>query len=57
MQLPFSVGLVALSGGVHAQAPPAERSLTLPSDATLKVATDWTVTEVKDGLTLEDPEK
>jgi CubicO group peptidase (beta-lactamase class C family) len=57
VQLPFSVGLVALSGGVHAQAPPAERSLTLPSDATLKVATDWTVTEVKDGLTLEDPEK
>jgi hypothetical protein len=51
------VGLIALAGGVHAQAPPAERSLTLPSGATLKVATEWTVTEVKDGLTLEDPEK
>ena len=50
------VALVALSGGVHAQAPPAERSLTLPSCATLKVATDWTVTESKDGLTLGDPE-
>jgi hypothetical protein len=50
-------GLIALSGGVHAQAAPAERSLPLPSGATLKVASDWTVTEVKDGLTLEDPEK
>ena len=50
------VALVGLSGGVHAQAPPAERSLTLPSCATLKVATDWTVNESKDGLTLEDPE-
>ena len=38
-------------------APAAERNLTLPSGATLKVATDWTVTEAKDGLTLEDPEK
>ena len=34
------VGLIAFAGGVHAQAPPAERSLTLPSGATLKVATD-----------------
>jgi len=51
------VGLIAFSGGAHAQAPPAERSLTLPSGAMLKVAGDWTVTEVKDGLTLEDPEK
>jgi CubicO group peptidase (beta-lactamase class C family) len=51
------VGLIALAGGVHAQAPPAERNLTLPSGATLKVSTDWTVTELKDGLTLEDPEK
>ena len=50
------VALVGLSGGVHAQAPSAERSLTLPSCATLKVATDWTVTESKDGLTLGDPE-
>lgn len=40
-----------------AEAPPAERKLTLPSGATLKVATDWTVTQSKDGLTLEDPEK
>ena len=57
VQLPSSVGLIALSEGVHAQVPPAERSLTLPSGATLKVATDWTVTEVTDGLTLQDPEK
>ncbi len=51
------VALLALSGGVHAQVASAERSLTLPSGATLKVPTDWTVTESKDGLTLEDPEK
>jgi len=51
------VALLALSGSVHAQTAPAERSLTLPSGATLKVPTDWTVTESKDGLTLEDPEK
>ncbi len=51
------VVLVALTGGVHAQTPPAERSLTLPSGATLKVANDWTVTESRDGLTLEDPDK
>jgi CubicO group peptidase (beta-lactamase class C family) len=35
----------------------AERSLTLASGATLKIAADWTVTEVKDGLILEGPEK
>jgi hypothetical protein len=40
-----------------ADAPAAERNLTLPSGATLKVAADWMVTESKDGLTLEDPEK
>ena len=40
-----------------AEAPPAERKLSLPSGATLKVATDWMVTQSKDGLTLEDPEK
>jgi len=50
-------GLIALAGSVHAQAPPAERSLTLSSGATLTVATDWTVTELKEGFTLEDPEK
>jgi CubicO group peptidase (beta-lactamase class C family) len=37
--------------------PAAARPLTLPSGATLKVAADWTVTAVNDGLTLEDPEK
>jgi len=49
--------LLVMSGGVHAQVQDAERSLTLPSGATLKVASEWTVTERKDGLTLEDPEK
>jgi CubicO group peptidase (beta-lactamase class C family) len=44
------------AGDVHLQAPPAERSLTLPSGATLTIASDWTVTEVKDGLILEGPE-
>ena len=54
----FLVTLAALSGSVLAlaEAPSADRSLTLPSGATLKVATDWTVTELKDGLTLRDPE-
>jgi CubicO group peptidase (beta-lactamase class C family) len=40
-----------------ADAPAVEHNLTLPSGATLKVAADWMVTESKDGLTLEDPEK
>ncbi len=55
----YLLTLAALSGGIHtqAEAPPAESGLTLPSGATLKVATDWTVTELKDGLTLQDPEK
>ncbi len=53
----FFVTLIILSEGVHAQSSPAERNLTLPSGATLKVATEWTVTQSKDGLTLEDPEK
>ena len=51
------VAFLVMSGGIYAQSPPAERSLTLTSGATLKVSTDWAVTEVKDGLTLEDPEK
>ena len=48
---------VAPPAAAPAETPPAERHLTLPSGATLKVATDWTVTKSKDGLTLEDPEK
>jgi Beta-lactamase len=36
---------------------PADRQVTLPSGATLKVAADWTATAVADGLTLEDPER
>jgi hypothetical protein len=36
---------------------PADRLVTLPSGATLKVAADWRVTAVNDGLTLEDPER
>jgi CubicO group peptidase (beta-lactamase class C family) len=53
----FFVTLIVLSGGVHVQASRAERNLVLPSGATMTVATEWTVTERKDGLTLEDPEK
>src|SRR5437870_952324 len=34
-----------------------DRTVTLPSGATLKVAADWTVTTSTDGLILEDPEK
>ena len=34
-----------------------QQKLTLPSGATLNAANDWSVTEAKDGLTLEDPEK
>jgi CubicO group peptidase (beta-lactamase class C family) len=58
----FLLALVALSGGAlravrSSTEAPAERNLTLPSGATLKVAGDWKVTESKDGLTLEDPEQ
>jgi CubicO group peptidase (beta-lactamase class C family) len=48
---------VAPPAAAPAEAPPPERNLTLPSGATLKVATDWMVTESKAGLTLQDPEK
>jgi CubicO group peptidase (beta-lactamase class C family) len=48
---------IAASPNASAQAPPAERKVTLPSGATFKVASDWRVTELKDGLVLEDPEK
>ena len=34
-----------------------DRTVTLPSGATLKIAADWTVTASTDGLILEDPEK
>ena len=55
--------LVALAGctprptGTVTEGPPADRLVTLPSGATLKVAADWGVTALGDGLTLEDPEK
>ena len=53
------VTLVAWLGDIYvlAETPSSERSLALPSGATLKLASDWTVTESKDGMTLEDPEK
>ncbi len=53
------LALVATSSGAYAVAEeaPAERGLTLPSGATLKVAADWIVTELADGLRLEDPER
>jgi hypothetical protein len=34
-----------------------DRTVMLPSGATVKVAADWTVTASADGLALEDPEK
>jgi CubicO group peptidase (beta-lactamase class C family) len=40
-----------------AEAPRADRAVTLPSGATLKVAADWMVTALADGVTLEDPER
>lgn len=51
--------LAALPSAIHArpEEAPAERGLTLPSGATLKVAADWIVTEMPDGLRLEDPER
>src|SRR5712664_3842138 len=50
---PAAAAAVADSG----EAARAERAVTLSSGATLKMAVDWTVSESKDGLTLEDPEK
>src|SRR3989442_7428752 len=35
----------------------ADRAVTLPSGANLKVAADWAVTAAPDGLVLEDPDK
>jgi len=53
----FFLGLFSFIGSAHAEDARAERNLTLPSGATLTVAAGWTVTERKDGLTIEDPEK
>jgi CubicO group peptidase (beta-lactamase class C family) len=50
-------GCVAPSPGVVAPPSTADRTVSLPSGATLKVAVDWTVTAAPDGLVLEDPEK
>jgi CubicO group peptidase (beta-lactamase class C family) len=44
-------------GIVPADDTSADRLLTLPSGATVKVAAGWTVENVGDGLVLEDPEK
>src|SRR5712692_8963493 len=61
LKVAILLALVALSGRAlrpaRASEAAAERKLTLPSGATLKVAGEWGVTESKDGLTLEDPEK
>jgi CubicO group peptidase (beta-lactamase class C family) len=45
------------SGVVSADATSADRTLTLPSGATVKVVADWTAENVTDGLVLQDPEK
>src|SRR5882762_257185 len=50
-------GCAASSSGVVDSPVVADRTVTLPSGATLKVAADWTVTAAPDGLVLEDPEK
>src|SRR2546428_680544 len=50
-------GCAASSSGVVDSPVVADRTATLPSGATLKVAADWTVTAAPDGLVLEDPEK
>ena len=53
-------GCAASPPGSNAAAPAEatlDRTVTLPSGATLKVAADWTVTASTDGLVLEDPEK
>jgi CubicO group peptidase (beta-lactamase class C family) len=42
--------------GRQLSAGPADRTVTLPSGATLKVAGDWTVEALPDGATLVDPE-
>ena len=59
--LTMVAGCTPRSAGTLAPEPAApeavDRVVTLPSGATFKVAADWTVTAVKDGLTLEDPEK
>ena len=59
--LTMVAGCTPRSAGTLAREPAApeaaDRVVTLPSGATLKVAADWTVTAVKDGLNLEDPEK
>ena len=47
----------APGGDGAAAAFPADRTVTLPSGATLKTAPDWTVAASKDGVTLEDPER
>lgn len=60
--------LVALAGcaaspsgpaapAASAEAPGADRMLTLASGATVKVSTDWTVTTAPDGVVLMDPER
>ena len=50
-------GCAASSSGVIDSPVVADRTVTLPSGTTLKVAADWTVTAAPDGLVLEDPEK
>ena len=45
------------AGPVSAEATQTDRTVTLPSGATVKVAIDWAVATAADGLVLEDPEK
>lgn len=51
---PSSTSAVA---AVSAEASRADRTVTLSSGATVKVAVDWTVTAAPDGVVLVDPEK
>lgn len=50
-------GCAAPPSDRSAETPRADRALTLPSGATLKVPIDWTVTAATDGVVLLDPEK
>ena len=50
-------GCAAPSPGAVDPSPSPDRLVALPSGATLKIASDWTVTAAPDGLVLADPEK
>ena len=54
---PSAVSAVAAPAVASVEVTRADRTVLLPSGATLKVAGDWAVTASPDGLVLEDPER